>query len=70
MSQGRFLGVCGEEELREIVRCERKANGRRHDAVGGGKREMKGKKRDRKFSPGQTNKNALIPHLPRSIFLP
>lgn len=36
--------------------------------MGGGKRKMKGKKRDRKFSPGQTNKNSLIPRLPCSIF--
>lgn len=46
-----------------------KQTGRRHNAVGGGKRKMKEKKKeDRKFSPGQTNKNSLIPHLPRSIF--
>ncbi len=33
-----------------------------------GKREMKGKKKDRKFSPGQTNKNSLIPRLSLALF--
>lgn len=30
------------------------------DAVGGGKPEIKGKQSDRKFSPGQTNKNSRL----------
>lgn len=50
----------GEEELREREG--------RDGAVGGGKREMKGKESAHKFSPGQTNKNALIPRLACSIF--